>query len=205
MRLKSGIAPALIALALLCAAPLAGAQIHTLSPALLQAAGALIEPVSHSELLTVIRLDGSETTNWYLLGPAGHARLLGSGLSQLPHVQQIAVSPNKAWLAVLSSGSGQPIVEIVDLKQLLEAKRYVVLQQINPSPGTIRLHGWQEQRLILSSNAPLARRASDTPAVPPGQLLPAPRNFAVTINTGRIEEFTPAQRTPRGTPHALSR
>lgn len=196
MRPISGLLPAL-AILLSCAIPPAEAQTRTLTPGMLQAAGALIEPVGNHALLAILRLDGTEAANWYLLGPDSHTRQLGSGLSQLPQVQQIAASPNHAWLAVLSSGEGHPLVEIIDLRQLLETRRYVVLQQINPYPGSIHLNGWQGLRLILSSNAPLARHATDRPATSPGQLLSTPHNFSVTISTGRIEEVTAARPSAR--------
>lgn len=183
-------------------AAVSSAQTDALPPSILQAAGFPLEPVGASELLAAIRLEGTDTTNWYLLGPAGHARLLGSNFSQLPDVRKFALAPGgRNWLAVQSEAAGHTLVELIDLRQLVSQRRYVVLQQINPSPGFIHIVGWQGARLIVRSNAPLARHASAGSVAASAKLLAPPRNFVVTVNTGRIEEYRPRPVQRTGSQH----
>lgn len=175
----------------------ASGQTHVLTPASLQQAGALIEPVNKQQLLCVIRLEDTSPAIWLLMGPGERTKQLGSSLAQLPHVRYLAASPNKAWLAVLSEGEKQKVLEIVDLPALLKNGRYIVLQQISPQRGTVFIRGWAGKKLIIASNAPLALQATGREPLQADRLFHGLHQFAVTIDTGRIEEIhKPTSRKP---------
>jgi hypothetical protein len=66
-------------------------------------------------------------------------------------IQDLLVSPDRKYLAVLSSGEGHPVVEVVDLPRLTATQAYIVVRSIHPYPDSVAPVGWAGGRLILES------------------------------------------------------
>ncbi len=104
-----------------------------------------------------LRIDSREASEWcwsLVCGSEGGVDL-GSGLAALLQVSDLAPSPDRRWLAVLSVGEGHPILEVVDLQTLLTTHEYQVEVTINPYPGTINIAGWRDSMLLVTSDMPL--------------------------------------------------
>ncbi len=155
----------------------------------LQDKGVLLQSIGNEELLCVINTDNTEDENgayWFILKDMGRSREIGSNLSCLYQVHQILPSPDNRYLAVLSVGEGHPMVEVIDLEKLRLQSKYVVLQTIDPYPGTVSIDRWDGAHLIVSSNAPLTQRREDG-RVDPDLILPKDEAFSLDVATGEIK------------------
>lgn len=128
--------------------------------------GVLLEMITPAEYLCVINSRDDNGAYWFLLRNGGENQLLGNGLSAFLQVFHLAPSPGGKYLAVSSVGEGHPIVEIVDAADLWENKKYRVLHQINPYPGSISVERWEGDNVILGANVPLQRRQNEEPVSP---------------------------------------
>jgi hypothetical protein len=153
---------------------------------ILQDKGVLLQSIGNEELLCVINTEDEDGDHWFILKDMGHSREIGSNLSCLYQVHQILPSPDHRYLAVLSVGEGHPMVEVIDLGKLRLHSKYVVLQTIDPYPGTVSIDRWEGAHLIVSSNIPLTQRKEDG-RVDPDLVMPKDEAFSLDVATGEIK------------------
>jgi hypothetical protein len=162
---------------------------------ILQDKGVLLQSIGNEELLCVINTEDENGAHWFILKDMGRSREIGSNLSCLHQVDQILPSPDYRHLAVLSVGEGHPIVEVIDLEKLRLQSKYVVLQEIDPYPGTVSIDRWEGSHLIVYSNVPLTLRKEDG-RVDPELILPKDEAFSLDIETGEIKSSTFDKKQP---------
>lgn len=155
----------------------------------LQEKGVLLQSIGNEELLCVINTEDENGAYWFILKDMGRSREIGSNLSCLHQVDHILPSPDNRHLAVLSVGEGHPILEVIDLEKLRLQSKYVVLQEIDPYPGTVSIDRWDGSYLIVYSNVPLTLRKEDG-RVDPDHLLPKDEAFSLDVVTGEIKSST---------------
>ena len=155
----------------------------------LQEKGVLLQSIGNEELLCVINTEDENGAHWFILKDMGHSREIGSNLSCLHQVHQILPSPDNRHLAVLSVGEGHPMVEVIDLEKLRLQSKYVVLQEIDPYPGTVSIDRWDGSYLIVYSNVPFTLRNEDG-RVDPDLILPKDEAFSLDVATGEIKSRT---------------
>lgn len=154
----------------------------------LQERGVLVHPIGNDELLCVINTHSEDGARWFLLQGRHHNSEIGSNLSALHDVYQLMASPNYKYLAILSAGEGHPLIEIIELQTLRDQKKYTILHEIDPYPGTVWISAWENQRLIVESDVPLTLRKKDG-RVDPNLLMPEVRRFALNTASGQIESI----------------
>ncbi|WP_127347135.1 hypothetical protein [Pseudidiomarina mangrovi] len=123
--------------------------------------------VGDSAELLVINL-ADRSSHWYVVGGDGGNRMLGSDLAGFQFIAELAANSDYQYLAVISVGEGHPLLEIIDLRLLLEQGVYQALHELNPYPGDFELQGWQGHTLEFASTAELdydgsARSSSSEP------------------------------------------
>ncbi len=148
----------------------------------------IVEAIGRQQKLLIVNTDSPEGAYWYLVGK-GRDRFLGTGLSCLHNVESVEASPDLRFLAVLSSGEGHPMLEVVDLPTLRQQANYLVLHEIDPYPGSVADKGWQDGALRLDSDIALTYR-EDGGRVPSVLLLPESAEFALDPDSGHISPVT---------------
>ena len=162
---------------------------------ILQDKGVLLQTIGNEELLCVINTEDENGAHWFILKDMGRSREIGSNLSCLYQVHQILPSPDYRYLVVLSVGEGHPMVEVIDLEKLRLQSKYVVLQTIDPYPGTVSIDRWEGAHLIVYSNVPLTQRKEDG-RVDPDLILPKDEAFSLDVETGEIKSSTFDKKQP---------
>jgi hypothetical protein len=155
----------------------------------LQDKGVLLHSIGNEELLCVINTEDENGAYWFILKNMGRSREIGSNLSCLYQVDHILPSPDNRYLAVLSVGEGHPMAEVIDLEKLRLQSKYVVLQEIDPYPGTVSIDRWEASHLIVNSNMPLTQRKEDG-RVDPDLILSKDEAFSLDAATGEIKSST---------------
>lgn len=156
--------------------------------------GVLIRSIGADEYLMVINSHDENDeygTHWFILAGLTGNRKIGTNLCALMEVSEILVSPQGNYLAVLSVGEGHPFLEIIDLKKLRQDNRYVVLNSVDPYPGSVWVKRWEGMRLILGSTVPLTLRNKDgSGRVNPALILPVEEEFSFDMESGAMESST---------------
>ena len=155
----------------------------------LQAKGVLLQSIGDEELLCVINTEDETGAHWFILKDMGRSREIGSNLSCLHLVDHILPSPDNRYLAVLSVGEGHPMAEVIDLEKLRLQSKYVVVQEIDPYPGTVSIERWDGAYLIVNSNVPLTQRRENG-RVDRELILPKDEAFSLDVATGEIKLCT---------------
>ncbi|MDQ6961267.1 MAG: hypothetical protein Q9M28_01875 [Mariprofundaceae bacterium] len=113
----------------------------------------------------VVISDHQEGQLWYKLDENHQLKGLAlfTGTSFQP-VDQIAISPDDQWIAVITVGEGHPLIAVYDLQSALhgddddynreERKGFTALF-IDPYPGYIEIVGWKGKQLIVISDVAL--------------------------------------------------
>jgi hypothetical protein len=101
-------------------------------------------------------------------------------------IHTIRASEDGQYLAVILLGEGHPLLEVIDLPQLLQKKRYQVFQTIDPYPGTIKIEAWNGAQLRVKSDMLLTHWDKSTGRVPPDMVLSWQETFILNILTGQI-------------------
>lgn len=76
-------------------------------------------------------------------------------------VNEISISPDDRYISIVSVGEGHPVLQIFDLKEILNSYEYYDKKKIysigfiNPYPGYISVEGWNGKNIILSSSVSL--------------------------------------------------
>ncbi len=159
--------------------------------------GILIEPFEDSDsgLCAVSSSDGA---HWFWLNArnSGMNESLGIFETAFHLVDSIKASPDGRYLAVMSVGEGHPIIEVVDLPQLLNQQQYTVLHSINPYPGVANIEGWQGAELQIASDILLTHRDPVTGDVPEKFMLVGDEVFGFNAATGAIRGVSEGAQSP---------
>jgi len=91
-------------------------------------------------------------SNVYILNKKGQNYQLVGDSSAFTGVEEIRVSPESRYLALLMVGEGHPWIEIYDLQKLIQERKQVLITTINPYPGNVNLIAWQGTKLIVESD-----------------------------------------------------
>ncbi len=100
--------------------------------------------------LCVINLFGE--TEWFIFSNAGNRRL-EIVPNSMSIVSEFIVSPLQQYVAINSVGEGHPIIDFIELKNLLDDKEPNILMSINPYPGVVNMVGWVGERLLITSDS----------------------------------------------------
>jgi len=159
--------------------------------------GILIEPLGNGDsgLCAVNSADGAQ---WFWLNAphSGMNEPLGTIEAAFFLVDSIKASPDGRYLAVMSVGEGHPIIEVVDLPQLLRQRQYTVLHSINPYPGVAYLEVWQGAELHITSDMLLTHQDPVTGDVPENFMLAGDEVFALNVVTGAIRGVSEGAASP---------
>jgi hypothetical protein len=167
-----------------------------ITPEILKNKGIILVDIGDNQILCVINTDDEKGAYWFILnGGYYNSHVLGTGLSAFHLVSQILASPDKKYLAVLSVGEGHPEIEVVNLRELKENKKYKILHEINPYPGGVTMENWEEDKLIINCDVPLTLRKKDgidsnLIRVDACLLMEKSEKFALDPATGKINSIT---------------
>lgn len=99
---------------------------------------------------------------WYKLGENRKLENLDPFSGTNFHaVDQISISPNDQWIAVITVGEGHPMLDVYDLQAVLngienaEEKKLFTPLFIDPYPGYIQILSWTDDQLIVQSDIQL--------------------------------------------------
>ncbi len=174
---------------------------------LLDARGVLLEPLQYvykgnagiemNAALCVINTS-NEGPQWFLLNSdqQGVNERIGSISAALALITDIKASLDGKYLAVLSVGEGHPMLEVIDLPQLLQEKKYAVLHKIDPYPGIVEIQSWDGIQLQVGSDMLLTYRDKTDGRVPPELKLSWQETFALNVLTGEISGVSEGARNP---------
>jgi hypothetical protein len=156
------------------------------------------QPVSSPEnelKLCVLNLSEDEA-QWFILKEARLSERIPVAPQSLSTVDDFQISPTQSFLAIVSVGEGHPILDVVDLKRLLEHKIVKSLLSINPYPGLIHIEKWQKEQLIVVTDRLLTYSTSTETEKSYPLGLSEGEKFALEIATGKITPLTPHARNP---------
>lgn len=171
-----------------CTVPRTAAK--DMTPDFLNKHGVILEDIGDNRMICIVNTGEEKGAHWFLLdGGYYNNRLLGTGLSAFHLTSEVMASPDKKYLAVLSVGEGHPGIEVIDLPELLEKKKYKILHEIDPYPGVVSLLEWKGQSLIVTSDVPLTMRNKNG-RVDSRLLLPEAEKFSLDTATGKITSIT---------------
>ena len=159
--------------------------------------GILIESLGNGDsgLCVVNSSDGAQ---WFWLNAphSGMNEPLGTIDVAFFLVDSMKASPDGRYLAVMSVGEGHPVIEVVDLPQLLKQQQYTVLHSINPYPGVAYLERWQGTELHIASDMLLTHRDPVTGDVPENFMLAGDEIFGLNLVTGAIRGVSEGAKSP---------
>ena len=192
-------------LALLIGASHASAQIN--QELLVNIRGVLFEPLHNvskdnrllAENATLCVVNTQNVgPQWFLLNTVGIGvnEQLGTISSGPQNITSIKVSPDGQYLAVTSAREGHPILEVVDLPQLIQQKTYHTFQTLDPSPGVVEIQEWKEKQLYVKSDVLLTEIDSKTGRVPAEYALSWQETFALNPVTGAITGISEGAKNP---------
>lgn len=169
--------------------------------------GVLFEPLQNAsrgnrQLAESVTLCVINTRNegpqWFLLNTesTGMNEQLGSISGSLGLINSIKASPDGQYLAVISVGEGHPILEVIDLPQLLQTKSYRALQSIDPYPGFVEIQEWKGNQLYIKSDVLLTERDRQTREIPSEYGLAWQETYALNVITGEITGVSEGAKNP---------
>ncbi len=135
--------------------------------------------------------------HWFLLDDTGNT-YLGPISSGFMMISDLKISDDSRYLAVLSVGEGHPLLEVIDISQLVQRKTYQVLQKVDPYPGTLIIDSWKDGQLYLKSDMLLTEYDPVTDRVSDSMSLSWDETFALNIVTGRIAGISDGAKNPAG-------
>lgn len=160
--------------------------------------GILLEPLPNGISAIGVVNSSPDGAQWFWLNAPGSGmnESLGTVETAFSLVSSLKVSPDGRYLAVLSVGEGHPIIEVVDLLELLNRQQYTVLHAINPYPGVAYLEGWQGMELQIGSDMLLTHRDPVTNDVPEQFMLLGDEIFGLNVVTGVIRGVSEGAKSP---------
>ncbi|HZM28008.1 MAG TPA: hypothetical protein VFB89_11660 [Gemmatimonadales bacterium] len=100
-------------------------------------------------------------------------------------VEELVVSPDKKWLAVVSVGEGHPALEVVDAQTLLLQRKYIPVHAIDPYPGTVSVTKWEGDSLLVTSDMPL--HLSEGSRLDPELMVLEQQEFRLFVGSWHVE------------------
>lgn len=154
-------------------------------------------PLAENATLCVINTQ-NEGPQWFLLNTfvSGVNEQLGAISDGPRNISGIKASPDGQYLAVISSGEGHPLLEVVDLPQLLGQKTYQAFQTLDPSPGFIEIQEWKGNQLYVKSDILLTEMDRETGKVPDEYALSWQETFALNPVSGAITGVSEGAKNP---------
>jgi hypothetical protein len=195
----------MVMLALLMGVSQASAQIN--QELLVNIRGVLFEPLHNvrkdnrplAENATLCVINTQNVgPQWFLLNTFGVGvnEQLGTISASLQNITQIKASPEGQYLAVISVGEGHPLLEVIDLPQLLQQKTYHVFQTLDPYPGFVEIQEWKGNQLHVKSDMLLTELDRQTGRVPSEYALSWQETFAVNPVSGAITGISEGAKNP---------
>jgi len=158
--------------------------------------GIIAENIGNDRILMVINTEDADGAHWYLIEPF-HNTFLGADIGVMTAVDQIMVSKDNKYLAVKSVGEGHPVLNIIDLNQFLEHKKFKSLYEIDPYPGyIINIEKWEEDNLLIESDALLSHSKDEFGHVPRCLLFSEAEKFTVSMTKGSIKPISENAKNP---------
>lgn len=99
-------------------------------------------------------------TNIYLLKNNSVSIQLIADTNAIINMNEICISPDYKYIAVTVTMEGHPWIDVYDLHSIIYSNNLKIVATLNPYPGIIGLVGWQQQKLIVYSNANLILKNS---------------------------------------------
>jgi len=154
-----------------------------------------IHPPENDLKLCALNLS-EDQAQWFILKDARLSERISVTPQSLSIVDDFQISPAQSLLAIVSVGEGHPILDVIDLKSLLEEKVVKSLLSINPYPGFINIEKWQKEQLIVVTDRLLTYSTSTETGKNYPLSLSDREKFALEIATGKITPLTPHARNP---------
>ncbi|MBD3308355.1 hypothetical protein GF339_18100 [candidate division KSB3 bacterium] len=191
---------AIITLLLLGAQPLIAQTAE--QPSLGQIPGVALSPLqflnadqAEVPLLCVINTR-NEGPQWFLLNAEiGHEHL-GPFSASPAVIQELSVSPDGRYAAIIAVDEGQPVFEVIDFPLLMQEKTYRVLQKLDPYPGVVEIRRWEGDQVYIASTM-LLTHANQTGERNASELdLSWPEVFSLDVRTGEIRGVSEGAKNP---------
>lgn len=107
----------------------------------------------------------------------------------MSHLQNVSISPNRKYLALVTRGEGHPILKVFTLEDLL-AGEVIEMAVIDPYPGDLTIAGWQNHKLHLRSIMALDDLNEDGRVREPGTMLDEPVSFFLNPETVEVSRIS---------------
>lgn len=162
--------------------------------------GILIEDIGGDKFLLVINLGNEEEPAWYSITPNGSDnKKLGYCQTCMHTISDVRVSPDKRYIAIVSVGEGHPHLHVINLPLLLSEKKYKVIDEIDPYPGSISIIRWNKKSLIIESQMLLNYRNVESNRIPDcltTLMFSHFQRFSLSPETGRLTPLTETATNP---------
>ena len=122
---------------------------------------------------------------WFLISSTGNQHL-GPVSPGFKTINKIEASQDGRYLAVHSVAEGHTLIDVIDLRQLVQSKSYQVLHNIDPYPGHVELEEWKGGQLYVKSDMLLTHPDKDTGRYSSDMSLSWLETFAMNPATGRL-------------------
>lgn len=149
----------------------------------------------HELKLCVLNLS-EDQAQWFILKDARLSERVPVAPQSLSNVSDFQISPAQSFLAIVSIGEGHPILDVIELKPLLEQKIEKSLLSINPYPGFIHIEKWQQEQLIVVTDRLLTYSTSTETGKGYPLSLSDGEKFSLEIPTGKITPLTAHAKNP---------
>jgi hypothetical protein len=171
---------------------------------LLESRGVFVEDVGEDRFLAVMNMDplieaNKENNVWYLVEPYGSGNeKIGADLAGMYQISELKASPDKRYLAVLSTGEGHPFLEVVDLALLLSTHKYKRIHEIDPYPGSVWIKNWKGDKLVVGSDMLLNYRGGEENRVPDclRGAFEQEQEFSLSMDSGKLIPLSADAREP---------
>lgn len=119
---------------------------------------------AHLYVATWMNSHSESNTIWCVKPEQGMAKLIGKSdgavndSSRLPlSVSAISLSETSKWLAVECYAEGNTWIDVISFDELVQKRIYATECSIDPYPGNVSLHGWDNEFVIVESDADLTK------------------------------------------------
>lgn len=113
----------------------------------------------------IVISDDQQEQLWYSLGESHKLeRLPFYTGTAFQSVDQISISPDDKWIAVITVGEGHPLIAVYDLQSVLhgddadynrEGKKGFTPLFVDPYPGYVEIIAWKGDNLMINSDVAL--------------------------------------------------
>ncbi len=132
---------------------------------------------------------------WFLVTSTGN-QYIGPVSPGFKTVNMLKASQDGRYLAVHTVAEGHPLLDVIDLQQLLQSKSYQVLHSIDPYPGHVELDEWKGGQLYIKSDMLLTHPDKETGRYSADAGLSWMETFAMNAANGQISGVSDGARNP---------